>query len=371
MQASADVLLWTRLKLDAKRVGFIASSWERRVTVDLEKTRRIVSLLNETTSLAVISDFLKAKGLKHSASSWDDMLNKRIIPAVESYAVTNADLVQLLRSAEECGRQHVFLYTCPSATAVDLINRQRVEAATRRLGIESLLTEPLVLVQPPQPQLVDVRWETADVDLALVIKEVELRTYTKFFGTEQHGDRFHKVYGPVHERAVNMARLHRSGLLEIRISSHTNTSKYENDVFRFFNAISALIPSEPFRELSLSTAKDRLWTERSTLRDLVRYSDSTLRDEQGNILRAATGSEEGDLVANAAVANSLDYLLTNDENSYCDGANFWFKKGGARPNDIHVVLAGEPNEFALPSNCSAEDYMYVLDQLRFFNQRVS
>ncbi len=341
------------------------------MTVDLEKTKKIVSLLNQTTSLAVVSDFLRAKRLKHSASSWDDMLNKRIVPAVESFSVTNTELVDLLRTVEECGRQHVFLYVCPSDAAIQLMDRKRVAAALQRLGLEDILNQPLVLEQPPEPQLVDVRWESADVDLALVIKEVELRTYTKYIGTEQHGDNFHKVYGKVHERAVNVAKLHRNGLLEVRITSHSNTSKYEDDVSRFFNAISSIIPSEPFREFTLSTAKDRLWADRLTLGHMIRYSDSTLRDEQGNILRAATGSDKGDLVANAAVANSLDYLLTNDENAYCDGANFWFKKGTGRSNDIHVVLAGEPNEFSLPSNCSSEDYKYVLDQLRFFNQRIS
>ena len=72
-----------------------------------------------------------------------------------------------------------------------------------------------------------------------------------------------------------------------------------------------------------------------------------------------------------AVGQSLDYLLKEDKNSYCAGANLWFKKASGLSSDSHVLLTGESNEFALPANCSEEDYKYVLNQLRYFNQRVS
>ena len=341
------------------------------VALDLERTRKIVELFRQTTSLSVVSNFLKTKGLTFSAGSWDEMLNRRIIPSVESNAITNADLVELLRSVEECGRQHVFLFACPSQRAIELLDKARVAPILDSLGLSHLLVEPLVLEQPSKPEIVDVRWESERAELNLTIKEIEQRAYSKFVGTERHGNNLHKVYEDVSERAVNLAKLHRDGLLEIRLASHANNSKYEADIHRFWLGISSILPRKDFSRISFIIAKDRLWSERASLGHLIRYSDSTLRDQHGGVLRAATGSDVGDLVANPALGNSLDFLLANDKNSYCDGANFWFRKTANLSSEIHVLLAGDPNEFALPSNCSAGDYQYVLDQLRFFNQSVS
>lgn len=334
-----------------------------------KKTKQIVELLRQTTSLTVVSNFLKARSLTHSAGSWEDMLNKRILPAVEANSLTDGELIELLRSVEECGRQHVFLYSCPKTKAAELLDKNRVTAILKARKEEGLLNEPLVLAEPPKPKLVDVRWETAKVDLSLTIKEIELRTHTRFVGVEHYPNgTFHKVYEEKKERAVNLAKLHRHGLLEIRIASHSNSSKYEIDVNRFWRSIDDLIPAREFAELSLSKAKDLLWTKRGELTDKIRYSDSTLRDEHGNVLKAATGSEMADLAANPAVAKSLDHLLKNDPNAYCDETNFWFKQANGLSSDIRVMLGGEVHEFALPSNCSAGDYQHVLDQIRLFNQ---
>lgn len=339
--------------------------------LDLRKTELIVLLLQQITSLHVVSEFLKSKGERHSAGSWDDMLKKRIIPSVESHAVTNSELIELLRLVEECGRQHIFLFACPVETAIELLDRERISSVLRSIGLDHLLIEPIVLDQPEEPTIVDVRWDTATVDLSVTVKEIEQRKYQKFSGTETHGTTIHKLYDLVKERAVNVAKLHRTGLFEIRISSHSNTNRYAEDINRFWNKVSEIFPVRHFSELSLSVAKDRLWAERATLGNMIRYSDSTLRDEQGNVLRAATGSDSGDLVSNTAVAQSLDYLLAHDSSAYCDGANFWFKERPGLSSETRVLLAGDNHEFALPSNCNAEDYKYVLDQLRSFNQPVS
>lgn len=341
------------------------------MTKELKKTKLIVDLLSQTTSLLVVSEFLKSKGLPHSAGSWDNVLNKRILPAIANHHITNDDLVTLLRSVEECGHQHVFLYKCPRNTAPGLMDKVRISSALKKMGLEDLLEAPRVLEQPPEPQVVDVRWETANVDLSLTIKEINTRKFKKFIGTEQHDGRIHEIYGIVEERAVNLAKIHKDGLLEIRIASISSNTKYATEIHRFLNHISSIIPIDAFSELSLSNVKDRLWTERASLQKFIRYSDSTVRDEAGNILRAVTGSVKTDLSANPAVGQSLDYLLDQDKNAYCEGANIWFKQSNDISIETHVLLTGDSNEFVLPGHCSEGDYNHVLSQLRYFNQRVS
>lgn len=341
------------------------------MTEDLEQTKLVVDLLRQTSSLSVVSEFLKAKGLTYSAGSWEDMLNKRIIPAIDNFQISNDDLIALLRSVEECGHQHVFLFACSKDKAIELLNRTRISRIIKSMGLEDLLEAPKVLDQPINPQIVDVRWEAASVDLSLSVKEIELRRFEKLTGTEQHGTKIHKIYEIVEERAVNVAKLHRDGLLEIRIGSLANSTKYEKDIRRFWTKLNALLPLKEFSELSLSIVKERFWAERDSLGNLIRYSDSTIRDEAGNVLRAATGSDKADLSTNLAVGQSLDHLLKKDKNSYCSGANIWFKKSNKLSVDTHVYLSGEANEFALPAHCIEEDYKYVLNQLRSYNRRVS
>lgn len=333
---------------------------------DIQKTKQIIELLRQTSSLGVVSEFLKSKGLRHSAGSWEDMEGKRLLPAITANEISNADLISLLRSAEECGKQHVFLYSCDAARAQELFDRARITAILGSLGKTSLLTEPEVLNQPTRPTIVDVRWESADVDLRLTIKEIELRLQQRYLGTEQDGDKIKKVYQIRQERVVNVARLHRNGLLEIRIGSHANSSQYKDDINRFWAHVSSFLPRADFLDVSLSTAKARLLTERTALLERIRYTDSTLRNDNGVVLRAATGSEANDLGQDAGAQASLDTFIAHD--AYCEGHNFHFKAVHGLKNAVHVIMTGALNEFAVPANCSQEDYEYVLDQVRSLNR---
>jgi hypothetical protein len=75
-------------------------------------------------------------------------------------------------------------------------------------------------------------------------------------------------------------------------------------------------------------------------------------------------------------ANSLDEFLKHK--AYCDTSNVWWLKGGGKQaenefdmipsKDVHVLLRGAINEFAVTAKCSKQDYEYVLDQLRRNNK---
>jgi hypothetical protein len=336
---------------------------------NLARSREIIELLRQTTSLGVVSEFLKSKNLRFSAGSWDEMRDKRLLPALELESINNDELLSLLRSAEENGKQHVFLYTCSGQQAIELMGRDRITGVLRTRRELDLLTSPPILMQPEQPTVVDVRWDTARVDLRLTIKEVELRSQQRYIRTEVDGNTLRKIYHVVRERVVNIARLHRSGMLEIRIGSHENSTRYQDDVNRIWNQVRQFLPRTTFRELSLTTAKARLLTDREGLRDTIRYADATLRNDNGTALRIATGSEESDLSSDTGASASLDAFMSHE--ATCEGHNIYFKPAPGLASEVHVLMSGAVNEFAVPANCSAEDYEYVLDQIRHLNRRVS
>lgn len=334
---------------------------------DLNRTKSIVELLRQTTSLGVVGEFLKGKSLHHSAGSWEVLQDRRIIPAVQDNQITNAELVNLLRTAEEHGRQHVFLYSCSRAHALELLDEARIRGVLRSMGLTELWTVPRVLDQPDVPTLVDVRLEGVGRGQTLVVKEIELRTHQRYERTEPDGDFLRKIYKIQKERVVNVARLHASGLLELRLGSHANSSKYGDDIRRFRHQISRLIPQKEFLEVSLSNAMSTILHKRKELGHLIRYSDSTLRNENGVVLRAATGAEGSDLNSDKGAQDSIDAFMAED--GQCEGLNFFFRAAPPKvPKEVHVLLSGELNEFAIPANCTAEDYQYVLDQLRLLNK---
>jgi hypothetical protein len=67
---------------------------------DTKSVKLIAKLLRQTSSLTIVSEFLKVKGLTHSASSWDDMVDKRLVPAIKAKKILIQDLIELLRNVE-------------------------------------------------------------------------------------------------------------------------------------------------------------------------------------------------------------------------------------------------------------------------------
>lgn len=326
----------------------------------------VLDLLQEATSKEVVQEFLRKKGL-HYSGTWPELREKRLVPYLNEFQISLDELMSLVSSAEESGDQHIFLFTCRPDDAVQMMDRGAVQARLRANRLGHLVAGRDMERMPATPTIVEVRWETADVDLSMVIKVAEVRIRRTLVRETAKMGRFIKIYADKPVRAVNVAKLHRNGVLELRIQSHDNTTKYDADLNRLIRLLNPFFPIARFRETSLSKAKDTMWTRREELRDLIRYTDASVIDEQGNRIRAATGSDQSNL-SDSAAGKSVDYMLDQDANAYCSDSNLWFLKSDKLASQVHVLLNGASNEFAIPRKCSAADYEYVLAQIRHFNR---
>jgi hypothetical protein len=326
----------------------------------------VLDLLQEATSKEVVQDFLRKKGLHHSGT-WPVVREKWLVPYLNEFKITLEELIELVVSSEECGDQHVFLFQCQAADVGEMFDQGRVHATLRAMGLERLIEGRDIERKPPTPTLVEVRWDGAPVAQTLTIKEAEVHKKHVLHKERPRGKLLVKYYVEQEIRAINIARLHRDGLLEVRIQSRDNTTKYERDVNRFLRQINQFFPILRFRELSLTPAKSAMWARRAELGDLLRYTNASVVDESGNKLQAATGRDGGNLNQSAA-GRSVDFVLSDDENAYCSDSNLWFSKSDHISSPVHVLLEGNSNEFAVPRKCSAEDYEYVLRQIRHFNR---
>lgn len=335
------------------------------VVAGAEKLGLLLKLIERATSIAVVREFLKSRNIPHSAASWEELRVKRIVPAINEGRITFADLYALLRSTEGFGRQHVFLFQCPPDRATAMIAEKRVRNLLKEKGVADAGDDPLVVDLPPEPTFVDVRFNAIDKLKFMTLKEVEKRTSKKLTSetTDDDAMTYTKVYKVEHQRAINVARLWDNGLLEVRIASRDNATRYRDDLARFFHRLKPIILRNEFVEVPLWKLKKNLWTNRLALQHLVKFSTYTLQDDEGMSLRANAVMSTDDLAGSERVAKSLAEF--NSEAVQCSDSNVYFKivENGETMKEIHVLLTGEDNEFAITAAITEGEYEYVLRQV--------
>lgn len=333
---------------------------------DQQRARVIFDLLKNASSRAVVEEFLKGESIPHTAATWDDLYTKRIFPALEEGQLTLSKLRDVLRDADENGRQHIFVYSCSVANAKLLLGSKRIDAILKELGVDHVATAPLDLDMPSSPQFVDFRHtvRTSDGAKGFIVKIVETRETTKFIGIthDAQNSRMSKVYSVTKKRAVSTATLYDTGELELRIASQDNSTKYLKNVSALWSRINKIFPKSVFKEVSLSKAKKKIWADRKNLSATVRYSTSLARNEFGYKMQIS-GTLQGDnLSTDKGSEKAMDSFLSAQ--GEVSGSNIYFIiPGSATLREIHTLLSGEDNEFAIPVACTAMEYEYVRGQI--------
>jgi hypothetical protein len=337
------------------------------VSYNRGKIELIFNLLRQTTSISVVSNFLAGKNLNHSAGSWDDLFSKRIIPALDKHELTEDDFLDLLRSAEEHGKQHIFLFKCSAAKAKDLLDENLFLATAKKHGLLSLLTKPTILDQPSQPTIADLRFGQAEAG-GIVLKEVEKRIKQIRQGEEKQGSNLVVTYRLESRRAVNVVRLSRDGMLEVRVASYDSNSpkQYENDVTRLFGLFQPFIGAVEFNLVSLDKAKRFTYKNAAILGNKIRFSNITIQNDDDTRITASVGTSDANLLLSTAIQESLNNYSKHE--GHFASSNFYFLPTINGPSkETHVVISGQPNEFTIPVSCNRADYEYILNQIRSYN----
>lgn len=331
----------------------------------------IFRLLRDATSQQVVKDFLRSKNLPVSAANWEELYRQRIEPPLVEGKVTVADLRNLLRDVEECGRQHVFLYQTAPEYAKTLIDERRVRAVAGEAGLLDRLDQSIELELPEQPTVVDIRLvppSTREPLASLLIKQVETRVTKRFLRdtTDLGAKTYSRIYSVETKRAVNIARLYENGLLELRITRQDNSTRYKDNVEALFRAISPLITHAGFSEVSLKNAKNKLFNDRDELADQVRYSYSTAKNDFGFSMNVSCSSQDDSICDDGGSIAALETFIEND--GEVTGSNIYLKILDSDPvKEIHTLISGEINEFAVPVACSLDEYEYVRRKILTLN----
>jgi hypothetical protein len=326
----------------------------------------LFDLLAGATSIGVVCELLRKKGLRHSAGSWKELREKRLEPALASGKLLFPELLDILRSAEEHGRQHVFLYKCDAKVAADLMMRERVKQQAQSLNLEDLLIKPRLLDVPSESTFVEIRWD-GDNDANLVVKRVERRVTNELEATNIDGTRTTKHYREVPSRAVSLARLARNGNLELRIDSHDASTKYNAALNELWGALESFFPRDSFDIVSLTKAKTALWEKREILSEEVQFSNTTVLGADGIRLRGVSDNPGRNLFQNSGIAPGILAFQAKNPSQIEEQSVIFREKNGSLSKDTRVLVRGEPNEFAITATCTVNDYEYILGKIRSLN----
>ncbi len=335
------------------------------------EVQQLLVLLRSATTGAVLSEYLKNKGLHYSGTR-EDLEQKRILPAFREGKITLLELKELLAETEEFGDSHVFLYTCDAKSVPAIVDENRVLGIVQMQGLDAALGMGRLLELPEQPSIASIRWEDdGRGSKCFVIKIVEKRLERKYLGEViVDGNKIRREWEMLTVRAVNVARLFSTGLLEIRLASHWISTNYSPALNRIRGIIEPFIPSNLFSLRSLAQEKTQLWAKRKELTDQIRFSSTTLKTDIGGRIDASAAGEddEGDILADPAVTHGVDAFL--QKGAYCDTANvFWLAQEDGLPSrETRMLLSGQSNEFAITSSCTKRDYEWIFDQLRTHSQ---
>jgi hypothetical protein len=317
-------------------------------------------LLEKSTTLGVVSLFLKNLNLPYSANTWSEMREKRLEPAIAEDRVSRAQLLGLLADAEEFGHQNIFLFRCNKNTALQFVNEDTLRSGLKKLGRLDLLERPPIVATASTPEdlrLTQVRLEQTSPDSrALVVKAIEARQYWKKVHEEETATRKVKEYNRYIQRAVDVAKLHSNGLLEIRIQMYEEAADYRVALQSFWSQVNPVLPERSFEQQSLKKFKDYLLDNRATLEPKIRYAPLLARNEAGYTMALGVPTIEKSLFQDAGTSESFAAFSKHD--ATIESSNFiWKKQNTARPfRDIHIRIAGQVNQFSLLVSCERADY---------------
>ena len=334
---------------------------------DVKKQLEVVfELLKLSSTKEPIVKLLKSKQLHHSGT-WAELFEKRVLPAVNDGKITLTELINILSDSEEHGKQHVFLFQLKNFS-FENYKKENFTKMLKELKLDSVTSTPLVLKYPDKPTITDINWgKNEDY---LLIKRVSTRVRYQLDKDIVENGYLNKRYKIIKDRAVCVLKLSQEGFIEIRISSKANSTKYWDDVLEFLDSLKKLLPINKIMlsPINLNRAKDYIWEERNDLSNQIRYSDATLRNDNGTLLKAVSADKASDLLDDSGASNSVNAFL--EDNAYCEGNNIFFKstKNNSLEKEIHVLMSGEINEYSLPVHCTKEEYNYVLESILKFNK---
>lgn len=331
---------------------------------------RIVSAMDQVSTLNVAGQLLKEMNLPFSAAGWRALKDTRLETALQSKQLTEDRILEMLQEMEEHGRQHVLLFQAkPGITLTERLSPRRVRRAlTEHDALDAFDSSPPIEA-PRETTLTHVRFENDSlVFKALETKEAFIRVQTIPF---EHGReiRFERLN---RQRRAKVARLHANGLLEVRLStlnSSRSDHSYAQEAEAFLTTFRWLVEPSWFEPASLKTFKARIWSRSKGDAGIQVLSQDLDSDAGGRVVLKAQ-NRQTDAAADPGLQASKTALLEREGSSFGKSEVKWEAQvEPGRPRaPVTIRVTNHINEFSVGQALSKADYDYVFEAIRKFGR---
>lgn len=297
---------------------------------------------------------------------------EKLVSHLSDGSLNRIDLLKMLRTAEEYGSQHIFLFDCTKPTATSIVNENTLRESLQKLDLIEILDRPRIVAKPKGLELTEARIDRGTDGISkLLIKAVDIHSYRERKSKEVKGDLEIETYQWQHDRVVDMFSLSSDGLLEVKIESRKNVVDYEELCENLLAKATGIIERIKFSAKSLAKTRISLIKGREKLGNLVRFADNQLRDGEGRVITVATGFKQQELYPKGSASDKAVEGFLSVGIPLCDEVDcFWLKKPGLSvpSKELHTLIGGADHEFTITTRSDRKDYEYALAQiLRFTN----
>jgi hypothetical protein len=320
-----------------------------------ERIETVLSLLQKHKK-EYVQGFLKERVLRFSGT-WETVAD-RLRASVAKREITIEELIELLDTVEESGRQHIFLYQAAQEFVDELADESRLRRRLRRIDQEHLLNEPTRIVElPAQTRLVKVR----KTDSFLRIKWIERRTWLEPVKTEESGTRVIKEYERMTGRAVILFHLEfRSRLCQFRMTTLEHGSNYRRKLADYQPQTQQLVQWDVLRSIGLVRA------------GLGILQSGEARERHG-ILDVADGVT-AHMISPSESTGFKDSKFYQGGFEAADGRVsyrylnvYWLPRNDSPlTREVRTVIYINRNEVTFPAECREEEVTYVLSRILHF-----
>ncbi len=339
-------------------------------TIDQEE---LFEVLQKHTTLGAVRSLLKEKGELHSARSWSDILENRVLPCLEAGSISVEELIGLIREAEEHDRKHVRLFRYQKRHLSDVSNALQLKSLEVWIKKNNLPTcgRYHFAAYPKTPVITEVRLgDGGDLDaLILKVARTESRKLKGQYVTLENGTEVYQVPLARH-RAVDVVKLHSNGLIEVRLHPRTERPiSYSASAEAVLKQLDGLISRTRLGELSLATAKDTFSDNEKVAESCEKFEayEAQHKNDKGDRIQSSSLADQGGLSASNVMTGVIKQFTDAEPGAYCERVRVSYLFDGAKK--INAILTEDTNEIVFTASLSRKEYEEALHAILEVNTR--
>lgn len=343
----------------------------------------LLKVLENQTVLGAVRDHLRDKGLPSSASSWEQMLEKRIKPALANGSILRDDLVELIRASEEHGNKHVRLFRYADDSLADLAPAFDCAKVKEwgRANRYPVSGDYVFASYPAAPTVTEVRVGDGEDEAAFILKIARTENRRKKAELKEIDGEIFYVAAKVAYRAVDVVKIHADGLIEVRMDPRAEPPIcYKGSAAAAIKFLEGLVNRAHIRELSLANAKatfsglksvgeaeEEVEEEVDNVSQKFELYEASHKNGLGDRVHSSSLVEKGGMTASTVMPKVIEVFTVGEHDPYCERVRVSYNHEGVKK--INAILSDDINEIIFTAKLTRVEHESVLEAILAVNEK--